>query len=61
MIELQPISACIGDDRVSFINVSLFICPLQSNTFALIVLDTDHNPQALRSLVLAKVAYQPRR
>lgn len=61
MIELQPIVARIGDDRVSFINVSLFICPLQSNTFALIVLDTDHNPQAWRSLVLAKVAYQPRR
>ncbi len=49
MIELQPIVARIGDDRVSFIYVSLFICPLQSNTFALIVLDTDHNPQAWRS------------
>uniref|UniRef100_A0A672MN33 Tripartite motif containing 66 n=1 Tax=Sinocyclocheilus grahami TaxID=75366 RepID=A0A672MN33_SINGR len=57
MIELQPIVARIDDDRVSFINVSLFICPLQSSTFALIVLDTDHSSQAWRSLVLAKVAY----
>lgn len=45
MIELQPIVARISDDRVSFINV-LFICPLQSSTFALTVLNTDHNPKA---------------
>lgn len=60
MIELQPIIARIDDNRVSLINVLVFNCFLQSNTFALSVLSTDHNPQAWCSLVLAKVACQPR-
>lgn len=43
---------------VSLMCLCLFVL-CKSNTFAHVVLNTDHNPQAWCSLVLAKVACQP--